>query len=101
MKRLSDSRTPDSLRHHLDRVEDEDDPDSPLYACPTAYGYAKVGAYSRRDGSMPATPPATLAQNQVRYRTVPVTTVCMKQLLTRLLIRITCINDWIRVSELM
>ncbi len=69
MKRLSDSRTPDSLRHHLDRVEDEDDPDSPLYACPTAYGYAKVGAYSRRDGSMPATPPATLAQNQVPYRT--------------------------------
>jgi hypothetical protein len=65
MKRLSDSRTPDSLRHHLDRVEDEDDPDSPLYACPTAYGYAKVGAYSRRDGSMPATPPATLSQNQV------------------------------------
>jgi hypothetical protein len=66
MKRLSDSRTPDSLRHHLDRVEDEDDPDSPLYACPTAYGYAKVGAYSRRDESMPATPPATLSQNQVR-----------------------------------
>jgi hypothetical protein len=95
MKRLSDSRTPDSLRHHLDGVEDEDDPDSPLYACPTAYGYAKVGAYSRRDGSMPATPPATLSQNQV-----PGTVLFMKQPRT-LLIRITFMNDRIRVSDLM
>ena len=57
MKRLSDSRTPDSLRHRLmggGGGGDEDDPDSPLYASPTAYGYAKIGAYSRRDGSTPA-----------------------------------------------
>jgi len=53
MKRISDSRAPDHIRLGL-----EDDPESPLYASPTAYGYAKVGAYSRR--STPArsqTPP--------------------------------------------
>ena len=68
MKRLSDSRTPDSLRHRLGGGGgggDDDDPDSPLYASPTAYGYAKIGAYSRRDGT-PATPPLPLHQNQVQ-----------------------------------
>ena len=33
---------------NLSRLHLEDDPESPLYASPTAYGYAKIGAYSRR-----------------------------------------------------
>jgi hypothetical protein len=79
MKRLSDSRTPDSLRHRLalgGGDDNEEDPDSPLYASPTAYGYAKIGAYNRReggggttgrgggDGGGETSPPTSLLQNQ-------------------------------------
>jgi hypothetical protein len=77
MKRLSDSRTPDSLRHPLalgGGDDNEEDPDSPLYASPTAYGYAKIGAYNRREGGGGTTgrggdggetsPPTSLLQNQ-------------------------------------
>jgi len=57
MKRLSDSRAPENLsRLHL-----EDDPESPLYASPTAYGYAKIGAYSRRTTPARSESPAALA----------------------------------------
>ena len=46
MKRLSDSAR--TATENLHRLSLEDDPESPLYASPTAYGYAKIGAYSRR-----------------------------------------------------
>ena len=45
IKRLSDYREADNFSRL--RITD-DDPDSPLYASPTAYGYAKVSTQQRQ-----------------------------------------------------